>query len=405
MCYYFMLRIHFTYYKVYIIDDELILSGANLSEEYFTDRLDRYMSFVGGANGLVDFYSDLIDILYDHSTEYEPSATSKSSKSDATTVTSTPGNIGMNEESLIKALNELFDGSKNSLSISEQQLLLKQQEYKEENHKKTFAFAIPTFQMSKDFVKRNSNIISFPQDVDVIGDMLCTTWNCSPHSCVYVSSAYLNPTPFFMSAIEKFGSSSTKDGGASFLLSASPTSHGFKPKKKNDAVNGNGKGWIPSVFLNLAEEIHSKIKHNGGKILLYHREGYTFHAKGIWVTSGLSSSIKNTQSSLGVDKDKSLEEGRIVNPESDLIASVIGSSNFGSRSEMLDWESNCLLVMNPSVCDKKANDAKAAIAGDWNNMLKHCIELGSREDLKSTSDMSMNGMLSKVAIQIARKFF
>jgi CDP-diacylglycerol--glycerol-3-phosphate 3-phosphatidyltransferase len=34
--------------KVYIIDDELILSGANLSEEYFTDRLDRYISFVKG---------------------------------------------------------------------------------------------------------------------------------------------------------------------------------------------------------------------------------------------------------------------------------------------------------------------------------------------------------------------
>ena len=31
--------------KAYIIDDEMILTGANLSEEYFSDRLDRYLLF------------------------------------------------------------------------------------------------------------------------------------------------------------------------------------------------------------------------------------------------------------------------------------------------------------------------------------------------------------------------
>ena len=40
-----------------MIDDELILSGANLSQEYFTDRQDRYLHIKGGGGGLVDFYS------------------------------------------------------------------------------------------------------------------------------------------------------------------------------------------------------------------------------------------------------------------------------------------------------------------------------------------------------------
>jgi len=34
--------------KAYIIDDKLILTGANLSEEYFTDRQDRYLVFTHG---------------------------------------------------------------------------------------------------------------------------------------------------------------------------------------------------------------------------------------------------------------------------------------------------------------------------------------------------------------------
>ena len=49
--------------KAYIVDDEMILTGANLSEEYFSDRLDRYVLFRDGAGGLVDFYADLIDAM------------------------------------------------------------------------------------------------------------------------------------------------------------------------------------------------------------------------------------------------------------------------------------------------------------------------------------------------------
>ena len=41
--------------KAYIMDDALILSGANLSEDYFTNRRDRYMLFQGGKCYTNDF--------------------------------------------------------------------------------------------------------------------------------------------------------------------------------------------------------------------------------------------------------------------------------------------------------------------------------------------------------------
>jgi hypothetical protein len=46
--------------KLYIIDDELMLWGANLSHEYFVDRCDRYLWIVQGGGGLVDCSSRLI---------------------------------------------------------------------------------------------------------------------------------------------------------------------------------------------------------------------------------------------------------------------------------------------------------------------------------------------------------
>lgn len=42
--------------KAYIIDDQVILTGANLSEEYFTDRQDRYILFDQGQFKYFEFY-------------------------------------------------------------------------------------------------------------------------------------------------------------------------------------------------------------------------------------------------------------------------------------------------------------------------------------------------------------
>ena len=42
-----------------------------MSEEYFTNQVDRYMSFVNGGGGLVDFYAELCDILCKCAIKYD----------------------------------------------------------------------------------------------------------------------------------------------------------------------------------------------------------------------------------------------------------------------------------------------------------------------------------------------
>ena len=46
--------------KIYIFDDSVIISGANLSNDYFTNRQDRYV-LIEYCKPLADFYEKLVD--------------------------------------------------------------------------------------------------------------------------------------------------------------------------------------------------------------------------------------------------------------------------------------------------------------------------------------------------------
>jgi hypothetical protein len=46
--------------KAYVFDDTLIMSGANLSHDYFTNRQDRAMKFARSSH-LANFYHDIIE--------------------------------------------------------------------------------------------------------------------------------------------------------------------------------------------------------------------------------------------------------------------------------------------------------------------------------------------------------
>ena len=50
--------------KLHVFDDNLLVTGANLSEDYFTDRQDRCMIFMN-CQPLADYADDLIQVLTD----------------------------------------------------------------------------------------------------------------------------------------------------------------------------------------------------------------------------------------------------------------------------------------------------------------------------------------------------
>jgi len=321
--------------KAYIVDDELLLSGANLSEDYFTNRQDRYISFVNGANGLVDFYSNLIDILSEYAEEYHPEPTTTTSSTTITTTTMTTtrellqwkSTNAMKErrEQLARSLSELFDGSNTShIGLDGADVTDDVEEALDSTScsnttARTMMYAIPTFQAPPTFFQTTTTTeqshhqrqprdesndepttrqLTILPDTHITRNILLalseasastsasstTTSNTANNNydiAVRISSAYLNPTPFLMSALERFRDVT--------LMTAAPISHGFAPKKTKTAKtkangttmegkeevtkgdggssSGKGRGWIPSVLIQLAKEAAEKILPNGGKVI------------------------------------------------------------------------------------------------------------------------------------------
>lgn len=56
--------------KVYLFDNNVILSGANLSDSYFTNRQDRYV-FLQDCAEIADFFTELVDAVGDVSLQLQ----------------------------------------------------------------------------------------------------------------------------------------------------------------------------------------------------------------------------------------------------------------------------------------------------------------------------------------------
>ena len=117
--------------------------------------------------------------------------------------------------------------------------------------------------------------------------------------------------------------------------------------------SAGGKG---VVVTNSAEAVHSWLR----PILADDDRGrsgvflFSFHAKGIWITAvdddGDDGDDDDVDRLAPPPRRRHLDHRHhrpeIIGDQLLLLATVIGSSNFGSRSEKLDLESNCILIFN-----------------------------------------------------------
>lgn len=235
--------------KAYIIDDKLILSGANLSEEYFTDRQDRYLCVSDGGNGLVDFYAKLIDSLCDNSVAYEHGTTTTSVKK------------FMSSDSNAKLLKDI-----NNLFCSEDQRTAEELLTEDAS---TIAVCMPTFHAPNGFWDEDPE---YWTDIDATLSLLREGGNHDA-ARIHLASAYLNPMPELLKSVEHYPEVN--------FLTAGPLSHGFRPKRQQSGNKGTT--WIPTVFDHL---IHEASKETHASMWHWERQDWTFHSKGIWLEEG-----------------------------------------------------------------------------------------------------------------------
>lgn len=355
--------------KCYIVDDELILTGANLSEEYFTDRIDRYLWLTDcdrskpktqgvatttghdHTNSLVECYGALVEALCRHAEPYKP---------ETSTVTDTSLSR-ISRQELVSALAEILT------TDEEAGVCLKRTTGDDSTGIPITAYAVPTLQMPNHFY---GDIISpIPQDIEVTTSVIQTFADelkinsDAAASQLCLASAYLNLTDDMLNAIAKCSSV--------HLLTAGSISHGFKV---NSAKPGNkGKAWIPAVFDSLSRKNLEKLRSKqllvlndvesmtSANLWLYQRENWSFHAKGLWL-AGMDTSTFHPNT------EKSRKRIRIAH-ESSLSAVMHGSGNYGFRSAMCDFESNLILVLSDST--PSSSTLRTMLTNEWNEMCNH----------------------------------
>ncbi|XP_029312540.1 LOW QUALITY PROTEIN: CDP-diacylglycerol--glycerol-3-phosphate 3-phosphatidyltransferase, mitochondrial [Cottoperca gobio] len=274
--------------KVYLFDDSIIISGANLSDSYFTNRQDRYV-LLENCREVADFFSDLVEAVGDVSLQLQPDDS----------VTMLEGMVHPykgNRQDFSAAARKRIMEVMNTAHVRQRLLngsVDSEDEGMSEGEEDTWVF--PLVQMKP---------LGIQLDEQVTQRLLT---DAGPTSTVFLTSGYFNLTQAYMRLV--------LGAGARYrILTASPEVNGFFGAK-------GVAGAIPAAYIHIARQFYNQVCFLGQQERIhlheYHRSQWTFHAKGLWYYLQ------------GQDRP---------------CLTLIGSPNFGYRSVHRDLEAQIAIV-------------------------------------------------------------
>ncbi|XP_068984049.1 CDP-diacylglycerol--glycerol-3-phosphate 3-phosphatidyltransferase, mitochondrial [Bombus flavifrons] len=268
--------------KLYMIDNDIIISGANLSNDYFTNRQDRYF-VIEDCEELCDFYDELVQRVGEFSFVLKPD-----------------GNTVLNPA--LKA-NPLKDPITFIEKAAHSVKALFQRELEEYSDPEKIAkdldvdtWIFPSVQMGQ---------LNIYHDSQITLKLLQTA---PPGTTLKLATGYFNLTSEYSEALLKHCQ------GTCHLLTAHPTANGFFTAK-------GIAGCIPAAYTKIEEAFVKYCNKLGqqNRVILWEfiRPGWTYHAKGLWYSL----------------------------PEQEKpCLTLIGSPNFGYRSVNKDLETQITII-------------------------------------------------------------
>uniref|UniRef100_A0A8C0AF10 CDP-diacylglycerol--glycerol-3-phosphate 3-phosphatidyltransferase n=2 Tax=Bos mutus grunniens TaxID=30521 RepID=A0A8C0AF10_BOSMU len=284
--------------KVYLFDNNVILSGANLSDSYFTNRQDRYV-FLQDCPEIADFFTELVDAVGDVSLQLQGDDT----------VQMVEGMVHPykgDRAAYCRAANKRVMDVINSARTRQQMLhaqtfhsdpLLTQEDAAAAGDRRPApdTWIYPLIQMKP-----------FEIQIDeIVTETLLT--EAERGAKVYLTTGYFNLTQAYMDLV--LGTRAEYQ-----ILLASPEVNGFFGAK-------GVAGAIPAAYVHIERQFYSEVCSLGQQervqLQEYWRRDWTFHAKGLWLYLAGSSLPCLT---------------------------LIGSPNFGYRSVHRDLEAQIAIV-------------------------------------------------------------
>ncbi|KAF1850940.1 CDP-diacylglycerol-glycerol-3-phosphate 3-phosphatidyltransferas-like protein [Cucurbitaria berberidis CBS 394.84] len=289
--------------KLYGVDDEIIMSGANLSSDYFSNRQDRYHLF--RSKDLTDYFHKVHSGVANLSFDFQPSDAPGSGGYSMTWPSSNPA------PSPLEAPSKFRDAASKHLS----HLLTPSNSPAAVPNTSTTTTVYPVLSLVP--------LLKTSTELPALTQILTSMAKPPFHPCTWTFTAgYFNMTPSFRRLLL-----STKPTSGT-VLTAHPHANGFFGSK-------GVSGMLPDAYTHLAKMFLRKVRHEGlseriqlrewQKGVVGQKEGWTYHAKGLWVTFPSAAPLE----SAGIE-DPSL--------------TVVGSSNYTKRSYELDLEANVIIA-------------------------------------------------------------
>lgn len=335
--------------KIYGIDNELILSGANLSHDYFTNRQDRYYLFK--STKFTDYYFSIHQLISSLSFKLNYANTSQMFTLKWPKSNSVPRGIGKRAflDKTSALIQKFFNETGKQTNQDEQ--LVNTKEYP------TVVYPIaqftPLFHKRKDFSTGKPSILKY---LDGMTDIPGISW--------IFTAGYFNMHPEIKTRILRIPAESGT------VITASPQANGFY---KSKGISSN----IPSAYLLLSRKFLQDCKNlNKDNICLkeWRRgtvnqpNGWSYHAKGIWISSK--------------DSDNDIP-----------FATTIGSSNYTRRAYTLDLESDSIIITSD-------NELRYKMKNELDNILQYTEDV-SLNNFKEDPERHI-GLKVKVATSILK---
>ncbi|KAL1608118.1 CDP-diacylglycerol--glycerol-3-phosphate 3-phosphatidyltransferase [Paraconiothyrium brasiliense] len=303
--------------KLYGVDDEIIMSGANLSTDYFTNRQDRYHLFKDAR--LAEYFSKIHAGACDLSFSIQPADTQAGYT--MTWPSSNPAPSPLTSPSSFKReasnhLSHLLTPSNSPAPVP--------------GGTKTTIYPVLSL----------VPLLNTSTELPALTTILASLSKPPFHPSTWTFTAgYFNMTPSFRRLLL-----ATRPASGT-VLTAHPFANGFFGSK-------GVSGMLPDAYTHLSKMFLRKVKYEGLAENVQLKEwqrgrvneegGWTYHAKGLWVTFPSS-----PVSSSNVGGEKPAEEPSIT---------VVGSSNYTKRSYELDLEANVVIATSDPGLRKKLGE-------------------------------------------------
>ncbi|KAI0198449.1 hypothetical protein F4808DRAFT_435844 [Astrocystis sublimbata] len=299
--------------KLYGVDDEIILSGANLSNDYFTNRQDRYHLF--RSSEITDYFSNLYHGVISLSFQVEPTQEAAGFRLDWPSTNAAPSPLDKPAEYVSKSTKIIHD----LITLGDKTTAPPAPHASSSSPKDTTVFMLG--QLSQ-LMKPNAST-----ELPVVTHLLKTLARPDYSGSSWTFTAgYFNPDPSLRNLLLSTSSHNNT------VITAHPHANGFFGSK-------GVSGLLPGAYTYLARrflrEVHQRKRETSivmkewKKGMVGKPQGWTYHAKGLWVT------LPN---------------------ESNPSMSIIGSSNYTKRSYTHDLEAGALIVTKDEDLKKRLGE-------------------------------------------------